>query len=203
MIEVYADIGCPFAHVGLKAAIAERTRLGREDVPLIVRAWPLELINGHPLDPATTADHIRDLRDQVAPNLFVGFNQETFPTSSIPALCLAAAAYRVDMATGETVSLALRDALFEQGLDIASPLVLQSIALTHGIDAWGTIDAEYVVSEWRAGKDRGVKGSPHFFCGTRDAFCPTLDIERDDIGNLVLKFRSDRLVEFLDACFSY
>lgn len=87
-IEVYADVWCPFAYVGLNAAAAERVRFGRPDVQLVVRAWPLELVNGHPLDASTTSSHIRDLREQVAPTLFAGFRQETFPTTSIPALNL-------------------------------------------------------------------------------------------------------------------
>ncbi len=202
IIEVYADIWCPFAHVGLKAAAAERRRLGRQRVPLVVRAWPLELVNGHPLDAATTLEHIRDLREQVAPELFAGFKQETFPTTSIPALILAAAAYQMDVAIGESVSLALRDALFERGLDISSPAVLAEIALTHGLKTVDKIDSGAVISDWRTGQQRGVKGSPHFFCGANEAFCPALDIERDGAGHLVLNRRSEQLTSFLDSCFS-
>jgi hypothetical protein len=54
-LEVYADIGCPFAHVGLRAAIHERSRLGRDDVKLVIPAWPLELVNGAPLHTASMA----------------------------------------------------------------------------------------------------------------------------------------------------
>ena len=51
VIEVFADIWCPFAHVGLLAIAEERIRTGRFDVAIRVRAWPLELVNGVPLDP--------------------------------------------------------------------------------------------------------------------------------------------------------
>ena len=50
------------------------------------------------------------LRATVAPDLFAGFDPKTFPRTSIPAFGLAAAAYRVDDATGEAVSFALRNA---------------------------------------------------------------------------------------------
>ena len=201
IIEVFADVWCPFAHVGLKAAAAVRDQFGVQNLSLVIRAWPLELVNGRPLDAATTSDHIRDLREQVAPNLFVGFRQEIFPTTSIPALSLAAAAYQVDFAMGEAVSFALRDALFEQGQDISSPLVLDEIAAIYGLVAADWMDTGTVRNEWRIGQKRGVKGSPHFFCGNNDAFCPALDIERDEIGRLVLNRRSELLTSFLDTCF--
>ena len=41
---------------------------------------------------------------------------------------LAAAAYAIDDETGERISFALRDAFFEQGLDIADPTVRDGIA---------------------------------------------------------------------------
>ena len=54
VLEVYADIWCPFAYVGLHCVAARRSERGRDDVLLDIRAWPLELVNGAPLDPDTT-----------------------------------------------------------------------------------------------------------------------------------------------------
>jgi len=71
-IEVFADIWCPFAHVGLRAIEDQRARAGRTDVAIRVRAWPLELVNGEPLDPTVTGEHAEELRDQVALTLFQG-----------------------------------------------------------------------------------------------------------------------------------
>ena len=48
MIEVFADVVCPFTHVGLRRLVDRRDELGASAV-LRVRAWPLELINGEPL----------------------------------------------------------------------------------------------------------------------------------------------------------
>ena len=45
-IEVFADVLCPFTHVGLRAVAEQRARAGRDDVVIRVRAWPLELVNG-------------------------------------------------------------------------------------------------------------------------------------------------------------
>ena len=55
VMEVFADIWCPFAHVGLQTIYEQRARNGRADVAIWVRAWPLELVNGAPLDPSVTS----------------------------------------------------------------------------------------------------------------------------------------------------
>jgi hypothetical protein len=70
--------------------------LGRDDVVLRVRAWPLELVNGEPLDPTITAEHVDDLRTQVASDLFAHFDPDHFPRTSLRALAVAAVAYRRD-----------------------------------------------------------------------------------------------------------
>jgi len=61
---------------------------------------------------------------QVAPDLFRRFDAEYFPNSTLPALAVADAAFEQSLETGEAVSFALRDALFEEGLDISRPDVL-------------------------------------------------------------------------------
>lgn len=199
-IEVFADIWCPFAHVGLRAVAGRRDELGRGDVPLLIRAWPLELVNDEPQDVDLATDHVADLQRQCAPDLFTGFDPSSFPRTTVPALALAAAAYRHTAATGERVSLALRDALWEQGLDVSEPAVLQSIAERHGVSAAGPEDERSVREDWQLGQERGVEGSPHFFCGDVSAFCPSLDIDKGDDGEL--RVRPDRaaLDAFLGAC---
>src|SRR3546814_4521111 len=148
-IEVFADIWCPFAHLGLRAVAQRRYELGRGDVPMVVRAWPLELINDEPQDPKMAAEHVADLRAQCAPDAFAGFDPERFPSTTLPALALAAAAYRYTGPVGERVSLALRDALWEQGRDISDTEVLAEIATAHGIvDGWGPEDERSVTEDW-------------------------------------------------------
>jgi predicted DsbA family dithiol-disulfide isomerase len=153
------------------------------------------------MDPATTAAHVRDLSEQVAPDLFAGFDEGNFPKTTLPALALAHLAYRSSPATGEAVSLALRDALFEEGRDIAGPAVLEEIAGTYGVGVRTGLDMDAVRQDWRTGRERGVKGSPHFFCGGAEAFCPSLDIERDVRGHLLLRRTADNLRAFLQGCF--
>ena len=200
-IDVYADIWCPFAHLGLRSVVRRRDALGRGDIVVRVRAWPLELINGRPLDPLVTAEHADTLRAQVAPDLFTHLDTDHFPQTSLPALALAAAAYRSGDATGEAVSFALRDALFEEGRDISDPKVLASVAKAHRVGPPTPDDDMAIRREWEEGKIRGVKGSPHFFCGEVEAFCPSLDIAKDGEGHLHIRRNLEALDTFLAKCF--
>lgn len=181
VIDVYADVACPFTHVGLRRFVERRAAQGRHEPVLRVHPWPLELVNGHPLDPPHIADEIVAIRAQVAPELFAGFRVEAFPATSMPAFRLAEAAYGRDLATGEAVALALRDALFEHGRDIADPAVLADVAARHGLPVPAADDAG-VLADYEAGRARGVIGSPHFFAEGRAAFCPLLHITKVDGG---------------------
>jgi hypothetical protein len=42
----------------------------------------------------------------------------------------------------------------------------------------GEDDRADVVADWHGGRRRGVLGSPHFFRGDNDVFCPAVDITR-------------------------
>ena len=167
---------------------------------LRVWAWPLELVNGEPLEPSVVARHVDELREQVAPDLFRGFDPGLVPTSSMPALELVAAAYELGDGPGERVSLLVRDALFEQGLDLARPDVLARIAATEGI----TVDADaahrLVLDDYEEGKRRGVRGSPEFYLDGQGWYCPSLQIEK--VGD-ALRIEPDieRIEAFLAACF--
>ena len=200
-IQVYADVWCPFAYVGLRCVVERRTRFGRNEVALDIRAWPLELVNGSPLDPKTTALHVRELQAQVAPGQFTHFDPDHFPPTSLPALACIHAAYRKDLRTGEAVSFALRNALFEDGLDISRQHVLSEIANAHGVGPSTAEDEKSIVSDWQEGVRRGVKGSPHFFCGDHDVFCPSLDISKDGRGHIDVRTSLDDLDAFLGECF--
>jgi len=201
-IEVFADIWCPFAHVGLRAVEEQRARSGRPDVAIWVRAWPLELVNGSPLDPEVTAEHADDLRQQVAPSLFEHLDVERFPSSTLDALALAHRAYRTDRQAGERMSFALRDALFEKGRDISERATLESLAHDLGVVMPDESDRSGVLADWRDGQRRGVLGSPHFFCGDTDVFCPSLDITKDPVRGVSIVNDASRLTEFLARCLS-
>jgi len=200
VVEVFADVSCPFTHVGLRRLVEQRDQLDRDDVALRVRAWPLELVNGAPLGGDFVGEEIDVLREIVAPDLFKGFDPTRFPGTTVPALALTASAYCRDDRTGEAVSLALRTALFEEGRDIGDPAELAALAGTFGLD-FPSPDAEHSVhDDWHEGERRGVVGSPHFFVGDHAFFCPTLNITRVD-GHLQIDFDRDAFTEFVATVF--
>jgi len=201
VIEVFADVVCPFTHAGLRRLVARRSELHRDDVLLRVRAWPLELVNGRLLAADMAAEQVAALRGGVAPDLFSGFDPGRFPRSSLPALALAAEGYAAGPAVGEAISLALRTALFEEGRDIGDLAVLVDIAARHGVafaDPEGGREA--VMADWTEGRDRGVIGSPHFFIDGTDVFCPTLDIRRVG-GSFEISLDTAGYAEFIHRCF--
>jgi predicted DsbA family dithiol-disulfide isomerase len=201
VIEVFADVWCPFAHVGLRAVADQRRELGRGDVGLVVRSWPLELVNGAPMDPHKAVHHADDLRAQVAPAMFARVDAANFPGSTLDALALVVRAYRSSVADGERASFGLRDALFEQGRNIGESAVLRAIADELGVALPDDADRQQVLDDWDEGKRRGVVGSPHFFSGDANLFCPALAITRTDAGLSIEQDRA-KLVAFLQACFA-
>ncbi|MEI7547828.1 MAG: DsbA family protein [Actinomycetota bacterium] len=198
-IEVFADIWCPFTHVGLRAVAEQRQAAGRPDLGIVVRSWPLELVNGEPMDARKAQHHADDLREQVAPGLFADLDLDHFPTSTIDALALVVRAYRAGITLGERASFALRDALFEHGKDISDANVLQQIADDLGVGMPDDLDRDAVRADWDEGTARGVLGSPHFFCGDVSVFCPSLTITRDESGLTITADRT-RFDAFLREC---
>ncbi|HEX5616035.1 MAG TPA: DsbA family protein [Acidimicrobiia bacterium] len=197
-VDVFADVACPFAHVSLRRIRAARSERG-SDAQLVVRAWPLELVNGQPLDPHLVASEIADLRDQLVPELFTAFDERAFPGTSIPAFGLARAAYDHGVDVGEEVSVAIRDALFEAGRPIAELGVLEDIGARYGVDVPDAATAAAgAQADWEEGQRRGVQGSPHFFVDGVGEFCPALRIEPRAAGGLQIAPDHDRLRAFLD-----
>ncbi len=202
VVEVFADVVCPFTHVGLRRFVEERTSRGHPDVLLSVRAWPLEIVNGEPLAPDSVGEKVDEIRRRVAPDLFKGFDAARFPVTSMPALCLAAQAYERDLPTGEAVSLELRDLLFEQGRDITDPDLLADVAGRRGLPTPDLQpDLGPVMADYEEGRRRGVVGSPYFFLGATGYFCPALDIKKSD-GKLRITADPAGFDAFIDRCFA-
>ena len=61
-IEVFADVRCPFTHVGIRRFLERRDAAGGGPT-LVVRAWPLELVNDGPMDPGKIGEEISGLSD--------------------------------------------------------------------------------------------------------------------------------------------
>ena len=200
-VDVFADVVCPFAHVGLRRFVARREQLGVDHPLLRVRAWPLELVNGAPFDPEHVTRNVDALRRQVASDLFRHFTPDAVPSTSLPALALAAEAYAFDDKLGESLSLALRTALFEEGRDVSDPAVLADIAASHRVDAPSYAARHAYEDDYARGRELGVKGSPHFFVDGHEYFCPSLHIERTDEAVQITP-APERLEALLDDCFA-
>jgi predicted DsbA family dithiol-disulfide isomerase len=195
-LEVFADITCPFTHVGLKQVVRHVAEMS-EPVDVVVRAWPLEWVNGTPLDVDAVLVKAAALSDQLGVDDFSGLRADRWPATTIPALELAATAYARDAATGLAVSMELRAALFEHGVDVADPDALALIAAAHHLDADHSARAHAAVrDDYETGQRRGVRGSPHFFIDDDDFFCPALDLGRDADGHLTARFDSAMLADF-------
>jgi predicted DsbA family dithiol-disulfide isomerase len=197
-IEVFADVTCPFTHVGLKQVVRHVAEM-REPVDVVVRAWPLEWVNGAPLAVDPVIVKAQALSEQLGVDDFSGLRADRWPDTTLPALELAAAAYARDAATGLAVSMELRSALFEHGIDVADPDALAMIAAAHHLDvAEANREAlqDAVHRDYEDGQRRGVRGSPHFFVGDDSFFCPALDLGHDADGHLTARFDSAMLADF-------
>jgi 2-hydroxychromene-2-carboxylate isomerase len=98
------------------------------------------------------------------------------------------------------MSLAVRDALFEEGRDIGDPDVLAQLADTIGVPAATDAHLAAVHAGWHDGQQRGVVGSPHFFTPDGAFFCPALDIKRVD-GHLRMAPKAGMFDEFIATAF--
>ncbi len=196
MIEVFADITCPFTHVGL-SMVADKLSRSEVETNLRVRSWPLEWVNGSSLKAGPVMAKAEILRSELGIEQFAGINPGAWPTTTIPALNLAAAANEIDVRVGLAVNLELRDALFERGQDISDPTVLRGIALAHDIPMTDREPSASVLGDYEDGKRRHVKGSPDFFAGDDEFFCPTLELGHDDSGQLTAQFDIAGLEDFI------
>jgi predicted DsbA family dithiol-disulfide isomerase len=201
VIEVFADVACPFTHVGLRRFTAYRKQRRLTEPILRLRAWPLEWVNGDSLQGTALAPKIAALQASVAPDLFIGFDETGFPPTTLSALAAEAAAYRQGPVTGERFSLAVRTALFERGLDVSRPEVLGPLLDELGVSEATTSDEASVEADFKEGERRGVSGSPHFFTEDGNFFCPSLDIDHHD-GRLTVTFDDSGFAQFISAAFA-
>jgi len=195
-IEVFADISCPFTHVGLGVVVAKVADVD-PDVEIRVRAWPLEWVNGVGLDASSTAEKIDKLRAQLGNSYFAGFRVDSWPQTTIPALNLAAEAYAIGPAKGLKVSLELRALLFEQGIDISDLDVLAEVSDRHHLSDVGPEPHLHVVADYEEGQSRSVKGSPHFWVDDKNFFCPSLRVGHEPSGALTASFDPAGLADFM------
>ena len=173
-IVVFADIGCPWAHVAIHRLHETRSRMGLDDrVTFDVHAFPLELFNGQPT-PKKVLDAEIPVTGALAPD--AGWQmwqrpEHEYPVTMLPALEAVHAAKEQGLKVAEQLDRVLRRGFFgasrnvsmrHEILDLAKKVPgLDVDALAEALDdgrARAAIGADREVAE---GDE--VNGSPHVF----------------------------------------
>jgi predicted DsbA family dithiol-disulfide isomerase len=173
-IVVFADIGCPWAHLAVYRLHATRARLGLQDQVLLdVRAFPLELLNEMP-----TPKRILDAEIPVVGGLEPAAGWQVWqrpdyewPVTTLLALEAVEATKAQSLRASEALDRALRVALFGQSRTISMQhVILEVAAESDGVDP-DALRASLTVGSARAAIEEqfatsctdAVQGSPHLF----------------------------------------
>lgn len=167
-IEVWSDLLCPFAYVGLLRLRRARERLGL-DVVLVHRSYPLELFNGPHPRRGTDTEAVGLGQIEPAANFRVWTAaDDLYPHTVLLAAEAVHAAAEQGPVAAEELDLALRSAFWTDSrsiahrqviLDVAAPL-LDVTALAAALDGGrrrATLMADYAVARTDA-----IPGSPTF-----------------------------------------
>ncbi|MFE1369890.1 DsbA family protein, partial [Streptomyces anulatus] len=170
---VYADIGCPWAHLAVYRLHTVRAALGLgERVRFDIRAFPLELINE-----MSTPKLILEAETPVVGALEpeAGWQlwqrpDHTYPVSTLLAMEAVEAAKEQGLAASETLDRALRVALFGQSRTVTMRHEILAVARECGVDA-EELKRALVRGSARAAVEEqlavslsdAVQGSPHVF----------------------------------------
>lgn len=171
---VYADIGCPWAHVTVHRLHEARARLGLEDqVRFDHRAFALELANDRPTPKLTLESEVpvtSGLESDAGWQLWQRAAHE-YPVSTLLALEAVQAAKEQGLDASERLDRHLRRAFFGESRCISMLHVVLDVAGASDVDVAALRDAletgrarAAVHEQHRAATDDDVvKGSPHVF----------------------------------------
>ncbi|HEX2058878.1 MAG TPA: DsbA family protein [Actinomycetota bacterium] len=187
-IVVFADIGCPWAHVAVHRLHETRARLGLEErVVFDMHAFPLELFNGRPT-PKKVLDAEIPVTGALAPDAGWQMWQRPdheYPVTTLPALEAVHAAKEQGPRLAERLDRALRKGFFGESRNVSMRHEILEIASTvEGLDAdalAAALDdgrARSALAEDRAvAENDAVKGSPHVFApGGESAHNPGIEM---------------------------
>jgi predicted DsbA family dithiol-disulfide isomerase len=173
-IAVYADIGCPWAHLAVHRLHETRRELSlQETIRFDLRPFPLELFNRQPT-PKLTLDAEIAVAGALAPDAGWQFWQRPeheYPVTTLPALEAVEAAKEQGLRASEQLDLALRRAFFGESRTISMRHVIEEVA-----SRCEDVDTDELLDAWDKGRARAavmrhalaadgdeVVGSPHFF----------------------------------------
>jgi len=168
-VEIWSDVHCPWAHLAVHRLRAARDRRGI-DVVFDQRAWPLEWVNEqgiprHIVEPETA------VLSNHEPEIYSRFDAASWPSTSLPALELVAAARRaLGLRGAEDVDHAVRLRFFRESADISVRHELARACADAGVDvaavmgAWESepVRAD-VVADFARSTSLPIQGSPQIF----------------------------------------
>ncbi|MBB4930552.1 putative DsbA family dithiol-disulfide isomerase [Lipingzhangella halophila] len=172
-IVLYADIGCPWAHMAHYRLVTTRSRLGLEEkVRFDVRPFPLELIND-----MATPKLILDAEVPVVGGLEPGAGWQVwqapahdYPVTTLPAMEAVEVAKEQGLEAGAAFDRALRRALFGQSRNISMRHEILAVAEECGLDAEAIRDGlvagrtrAYIEQQVPLCRGETVQGSPTLF----------------------------------------
>ncbi|HYP24582.1 MAG TPA: DsbA family protein [Actinomycetota bacterium] len=173
-VVVFADIGCPWAHVAIHRLHETRARMGLGDrVVFDVRAFPLEIVNRRPT-PKKTLDAEIPVAGALAPD--AGWQmwqrpEHEYPVTMLPALEAVHAAKEQGPKIAEQLDRALRRGFFGDSRNVSMRHEILEIA--ESVDGLDTKALAQALDDGRAraalAEDRKlaesdeVDGSPHVF----------------------------------------
>jgi predicted DsbA family dithiol-disulfide isomerase len=188
-IQVWSDIGCPWAHAAVWRLWDARRRLGLEDgVRIDHRAFPLELFNSEPT-PRNELEPEIPICSSLAPR--AGWQAWSgpdwaYPVTMLPPMEAVQAAKEQGLAVSEALDRGLRRAFWGESRCVSLRHVILEVASeTDGLDLAALADAldagrarPAIFEQWDVAKTDAVQGSPHLFApdGT-NAQNPGLDME--------------------------
>jgi predicted DsbA family dithiol-disulfide isomerase len=170
---VFADLGCPWAHVAISRLHRARSKLGLEAaVRFDIRVFPLELLNLQPTPFRGVQSEITPL-SEIEPDAgwqLWAAEPTTWPVTLLPAMEAVEAAKEQGLEASEHLDLELRRALFARSECISMRHVILDVA-----KGCGRVDADVLSEAMDDGRARrpmlegyrkaegAVHGSPHLF----------------------------------------
>ena len=173
-IVIYADLGCPWAHLAVHRLHEARAQAGLTDRVLFdVRPFPLELFNEQPtpkpiLDAETVT--VGTVDPSAGWQLWQGAPHE-YPVTTLPAMEAVEAAKEQGLKASEQLDRSLRHAFFGESCCISLRHVIREVA-----EGCSEVNADKLLDALDEGRARPVlmeharvaatdqvKGSPHVF----------------------------------------
>jgi predicted DsbA family dithiol-disulfide isomerase len=173
-VQVWSDIGCPWAHVAVWRLWDARRRLGLEDrVRFDHRVFPLELFNSQ-ATPRNELEPEMPVCASLAPR--AGWQAWSapdweWPSTMLPAMEAVQAAKEQGLAASEALDRGLRRAFWGESRCVSLRHVLLEVASeTDGLDLAALAAAldsgrarAVIFEQWEVAKTDAVQGSPHLF----------------------------------------